>query len=212
MSFDAGAVLHAYEGLADGYAVRFGNDLEHNAFDIAVLDDAIDLLGASSLVLDVGCGPAQVASYAEGRGCRAVGVDLTPAMLDVARQRNSHLPLINADVLRLPVRDRGVDGAIAWFSLHNLPRSLLGQALGEIRRVLRHEGVFVLVTHAGTGEESVDQNWHGTTERLVITYYEPDQLRSALGIHHLKAVDIRSREPLEHEHAVTKLFITAIAE
>jgi ubiquinone/menaquinone biosynthesis C-methylase UbiE len=212
MSFDAGAVRHVYEGLADGYAGRFGNDLENNAFDSGVLDEAIDLLKASALVLDLGCGPAQVASYATGRGCRAVGVDLTPAMLDVARERNSHLPLINADVLRLPVRDRRVDGAIAWFSLHNLPRSLLGQALGEVRRVLRHEGVFVMATHAGTAEESVEQSWNGTTERVAITYYEPHQLRSALGIHHLKTVDVRSREPLQHEHAVTKLFITAIAE
>lgn len=212
MSFDAGAVRHAYEDLADEYAGRFGEDLERGALDSAVLDGALDLLGASALVLDLGCGPAQVASYATRRSCRAVGLDLTPAMLDIARQRNSHLPLITGDVLQLPVRDGGVDGAIAWFSLHNLPRSLLGQALGEVRRVLRRAGVFVMVTHAGTGEEYVEQNWHGTTEQVVITYYGSDQLRSVLGSHQLKVVDVRSRAPLEHEHAVTKLFITAIAE
>jgi ubiquinone/menaquinone biosynthesis C-methylase UbiE len=139
-------------------------------------------------------------------------MDLTPAMLDIARQRNSHLPLINGDVLRLPIREGAIDAAIAWFSLHNLPRALLVQALGEVRRVLRREGVFVIVTHAGTGEEIVEQNRHGKPEQVVITYYEVDELRSALGSRQLKSIDIRSRAPLEHEHQVTKLFITAIAE
>ncbi len=210
--FDAGAVQHAYEDLADGYARRFGEDLEHRAFDRAVLDAAVDLLGAASIVLDLGCGPAQAAAYVMTRGCLAVGMDLTHVMLDIARARNSRLPLINGDVLRLPVRDGAIDAAIAWFSLHNLPRSLLVQALAEVRRVLRREGVFVMVTHAGTGEEIVEQNWHGRAEQVVITYYEVDELRSALGSYQLKSIDVRSRAPLEHEHQVTKLFVTAIAE
>lgn len=212
VGFDARAVQHAYENIADGYAVRFGDDLNQNAFDSGVLAVAVGLLGPSAVVLDLGCGPGQVASYAMVRGCRAVGVDLTPAMLDAARHLNPHLPLVNGDVLRLPVRDGAVDAVVAWFSLHNLPRSLLGDALGEVRRVLRRDGVFVMVTHAGTGEEFVEQDRRGETERVVITYYGPDELRSALGHHQLKVIDVQSREPLEHEHAVTKLFITATAK
>jgi ubiquinone/menaquinone biosynthesis C-methylase UbiE len=212
MSFDADAVRHAYEAIVDGYAERFGDDLEHSAFDRSVLDDAVDLLPPSALVLDLGCGPGQVASYVSGRGCRSVGVDLTPAMLDIARRLHPQIPLINGDVLRLPVRDGAVDGALAWFSVHNLPRSLLGQAVAEVRRVLRRDGIFVMVTHAGEGEEAVEQDRHGTTEHVLITYYDSDRLQSALGRHQLRVVDVRSRPPLQHEHAVTKLFITAAAE
>jgi SAM-dependent methyltransferase len=212
MSFDADAVRHAYAELADGYAGRFGDDLEQNDFDSGVVDRAVGLLERSALVVDLGCGPGQVASYVKRRGYQAVGLDLTSAMLDVAHQLERHLALVNGDVLRLPVRDGGVDGAIAWFSLHNLPRSLLSQALGEVRRVLRREGVFVMVTHEGTGEEFVEYQWHGTQEHVVITYYESDELRSTFGRNGLTVVDVQSRAPLDHEHAVTKLFVTARAE
>lgn len=211
-TFDLRAVLHAYEILADGYAARFGDDLDASAFDRAVLDGALDLLGPSARILDLGCGPGQVASYLTKRGFDPVGVDLTPAMLDVARRLSSQVPLVNGDLLQLPVRKGGVDGVIAWFSLHNLPRSLLDRAISEVSRSLRREGVFVMVTHAGTGQEVVEHDWHGTTEDVVITYYDADQLRSVLGRHHLEVVEVRSRKPLEHEHAVTKLFITAIAK
>jgi ubiquinone/menaquinone biosynthesis C-methylase UbiE len=212
MSFDASAVRHVYENIADGYAGRFGDDLEHSLLDSTVLQDAVDLLSPSALVLDLGCGPGQVASYLMERGCRAVGIDLTPKMLDVARHVDPHLALINGTLLQLPVRDGGAVGAIAWFALHNLPRSLLGVALAQVRRVLRPGGVFVMATHGGDGEESIAHNWHGKTEHVLITYYNVDQLRSELASQQFRVVDVRSRPPMEHEHAATKLFVTATAQ
>jgi hypothetical protein len=70
----------------------------------------------------------------------------------------------------------------------------------------------VMVTHGGTQEEFVEHAWHGTREQVVITYYESNELRSAFGRNGLTVVDMRSRAPLDHEHAVTKLFVTARAE
>ena len=79
MSFDASAVRHVDENMADGYVGRFGDDLEQSLVDGSVLQDGVDILQPSALVLDLGCGPGQVASYFVARGCRAVGVDLTPS-------------------------------------------------------------------------------------------------------------------------------------
>jgi ubiquinone/menaquinone biosynthesis C-methylase UbiE len=211
MTFDPRAVVHAYELIADGYAGRFGGDLAVGTMDRAVLDAALGSRGPSGRVLDLGCGPAPVASYVMGRTRGAVGVDLTPAMLAVARRCSSRIPLVNGDVLSLPLRDGAADGAIAWFSLHNLPRSLLGQAVGEVRRALRPEGVFVIATHAGRGHDVVEHVWRGTTEDVIITYYDADQLRAALGRHRFEVLDVQSREPRAHEHAATKLFVTARA-
>ena len=212
MGFDASAVRHVYEGIADGYAGRFGDDLEGSLVDGKVLENAVGMLPPSALVLDIGCGPGHVASFLAARRCRAVGIDLTPKMLDVARHADPHLALINGNVLRLPVRDGVADGAIAWFALHNLPRALLGEALGQVRRALRPRGVFVMATHGGDGEESVAHHWQGRTEHVTLTYYSLEQLRSELGSQQLKVVDVRSRPPMEHEHAATKLFVTATAQ
>ena len=212
MSFDASAVRHVYEDIADGYAGRFGDDLERSLVDRTVLETAVGMLPPPALVLDLGCGPGQVASFLVARRCRAVGIDLTAKMLDVARGADPPLALINGNVLRLPVRDGAVDGAIAWFALHNLPRALLGGALAQVRRVLRPGGVFVMATHGGDGEESVAHHWQGRIEHVPLTYYSLEQLRSELGSQQLKVVDERSRPPMEHEHAATKLFVTATAQ
>jgi ubiquinone/menaquinone biosynthesis C-methylase UbiE len=212
MSFEASAVRHLYENIADVYAGRFGDDLEHSLVDSTVLKNAVDILPPSALVLDLGCGPGPVASYLMASGCEAVGIDLTPKMLGVARQVEPNLALINANVLRLPVRDGYADGAIAWFALHNLPRSLLSGALAQVRRALRPDGVFVMATHGGDGEESVAHNWRGRTEHVPVIYYSSEQLRSELARQQLSVVDVRSRPPMEHEHAVAKMFVTAIAQ
>ena len=212
MSFDASAVRHVYEDIADGYAGRFGDDLERSLVDRTVLETAVGMLPPPALVLDLGCGPGQVASFLVARRCRAVGIDLTAKMLDVARRADPPLALINGNVLRLPVRDGAADGAIAWFALHNLPRALLGGALAQVRRVLRPGGVFVMATHGGDGEESVAHHWQTRTEHVPLTYYSLEQLRSELGSQQFEIVDERSGPPMEHEHAVTKLFVTATAQ
>ena len=212
MSFDPDAVRHAYENLADTYADEFGDDLHQSSVDSMVLDGLIEMLPARPLVLDLGCGPAQVASYVTTRGCRAIGVDLTPAMLASARCRAPAVALVNANMLELPIRDARVDAAVAWFSLHNLPRQLLAAVLDEVRRVLRPGGVFVMVTHAGHGEEFITVASSERTEQVVITYYEVDELRALLGHHQLEVVDIQKREPLDHEHAVPKLLVTATSQ
>lgn len=51
------------------------------------------------LALDVGCGPGLLPALFEQAGCRALGLDLDPAML---RQGRLHPRLVCASVMRLP--------------------------------------------------------------------------------------------------------------
>jgi hypothetical protein len=45
----------------------------------------------------------------------------------------------------------------------------------------------------------------------VIRYHEPEVLSALVAEHGFRVADVRSRPPLEHEHAVTELFVTAVA-
>ena len=89
--------------------------------------------------------------------------------------------------------------------------SLLSTALAEFRRVLRTGGTAVIGTHAGCGDEAVEQDRGGSTETVVITYYEPEELADAVTRHGCGLAALRQRPPLDHEHQVTKLYITAVA-
>jgi ubiquinone/menaquinone biosynthesis C-methylase UbiE len=211
VSFDARPVRHAYEDIADEYASKFAGEIATNEFDRSVIDDAVAKLGPAAVVIDLGCGPGQVACYLSARGWWPVGIDLTPAMLAIARERNEALPLVCGDLLGLPLRGAAADCIVAWYSLHNLPRTVLPEALSEIRRVLRPGGVLLIGTHGGRGEDVVEQAWKGQTETVVITYYEPDELADLFARYGFRVSSVRQRPPLDHEHQVTKLYVSADA-
>jgi ubiquinone/menaquinone biosynthesis C-methylase UbiE len=138
-------------------------------------------------------------------------MDLTPAMLVIARRRAPLLPLTCGDVVAMPYRHGIAGAAIAWYSLHNLPRPLMPLALTELRRVLHPGGVAVIATHAGTGEETIERTWTERSETVTITYYEADELSTYAAECGLAPIDLQERPPLDNEHQVPKLYITATA-
>ena len=147
MAFDPSAIQHAYEAIADAYDATFADELEANEFDRAIVDSAMAGVPQRGLVLDIGCGPAQVSRRTVAAGRTAIGTDLTPAMLRIARCRAPMLHLTCGDAMALPYRSGIASATVAWYSLHNLPRSLMPAALGEMRRVLRPGGTAVIATH-----------------------------------------------------------------
>ena len=71
-------------------------------------------------VLDAACGTGTVALAAVAAGARSVtGVDLTPSLLDVARQRvaaaDATVTLLAGDLLELPLPDAAVDVTLSSF-------------------------------------------------------------------------------------------------
>ena len=81
--------------------------------------DLVDsLLAPGASVLDAGCGTGRVAIELARRGHDVVGVDLDPAMLDLARSKAPDLPWIEGDLASTIVTDaagdqRQFDAAVA---------------------------------------------------------------------------------------------------
>jgi demethylmenaquinone methyltransferase/2-methoxy-6-polyprenyl-1,4-benzoquinol methylase len=74
-------------------------------------------LTPGSRVLDLACGTGDLCRDLDAAGFSATGMDLSFGMLAHARTAS---PLVQADVLRLPVADGSADGAICGFALRNL--------------------------------------------------------------------------------------------
>jgi demethylmenaquinone methyltransferase/2-methoxy-6-polyprenyl-1,4-benzoquinol methylase len=92
-------------------------------------------LPQGSLVADVACGTGDFCRVLEEAGYRAIGVDFSAGMLAAAR---TSAPLMQADALRLPLRDNSIDGATCGFALRNVVD--IGALFDELARVTRSKG------------------------------------------------------------------------
>ena len=102
----------------------------------AVLDAAA--VGPGTAVLDVGCGTGLTLVLASERGAVPSGVDISPGLLAIARDRLPPADLREADMESLPFGDAAFDAVtgVNAFQFAGDPR----RALGEAARVTRPGG------------------------------------------------------------------------
>jgi SAM-dependent methyltransferase len=83
--------------------------------------DAVRLHPGTRL-LDVATGPGALAAEAASRGARPVGIDLSPQMVELARQLYPAINFHEADVEHLPFPDDTFDAVVCAFGLGHFPR------------------------------------------------------------------------------------------
>ena len=97
-------------------------------------------LGSS--ILDAGCGTAATARHLVKAGrFSAVGVDRSPTLLAEARRLCPQVPLICADLERLPLAAASFDGVVCECVLSQTSGH---EVISELRRVLRPDGYLIL--------------------------------------------------------------------
>lgn len=106
----------------------------------------------SDRVLDVACGTGDLSeAFVKAGAAEVVGLDFTPAMLDLAREkaprhlgeRSSRVSYIQGDAQCLPFPDASFDVVSIAFGIRNVQNP--AQALREFRRVLRDSGRLVVL-------------------------------------------------------------------
>ena len=97
-------------------------------------------LPGGGVVADLACGTGDLCRELERFGYRAIGVDFSHGMLVSAR---TSAPLVEADILQLPIGDATIDGATCGFALRNVVS--LGTLFVELARVVRPGGRIALL-------------------------------------------------------------------
>ncbi len=94
-------------------------------------------------ILDVGCGTGHVAEVLKDR--EWYGVDISPLSIEKARQYYKEVKV--GDITRnIPFPDNSFDVVFALGIFHHIPDKMM-EALKEIRRVLKKNGILIIIDH-----------------------------------------------------------------
>jgi SAM-dependent methyltransferase len=107
-------------GLYERHAAEWDRDRGRCLFEKAWLDRFLALLPPKASILDIGCGSAEpIARYLIEKGCEVTGIDSSPALVGMCKDRFPDQDWIVADMRTLSL-DRRFDGILAWNSFFHL--------------------------------------------------------------------------------------------
>jgi SAM-dependent methyltransferase len=115
----------------------------------------------------VACGTgvaARAAADRVGGSGAVVGVDLNPAMLEVATRMRPDLEWRQGDVSELPFRAASFDAVVCQSALFFFPDP--DRALSEMARVVRPGGVVVIQTYAELKDQPAHQEFDAIVRRI----------------------------------------------
>ena len=97
-------------------------------------------------ILDVGCGTGSHLELYQRYKCNLYGLDLSPAMLEVARERLGETARLDlCDATDMPYTDGKFDLVITMLTLHEMSPETRSAVLEEMKRVLKDEGRLLLI-------------------------------------------------------------------
>ncbi|WP_067451921.1 class I SAM-dependent methyltransferase [Actinomadura macra] len=136
----------AYDAVADLYAELFGDARKSHPLDRGLIAAFAELAGDP--VADLGCGPGHLTAHLTALGRTAFGIDLSPAMITLARRAHPALRFDEGSMTALDLPDGSLGGVLAWYSTIHTPPERLPDVLAEIHRVLAPGGRLLLGTFA----------------------------------------------------------------
>jgi len=101
----------------------------------------------SRKVVDLCCGTGLMAGMISDAGMKVVGVDLSPSMLHVAREKHPNATFIDGDATSLIFSDGEFDAATISFALHEKPEAIAFGILSEALRVVRQGGLILVADY-----------------------------------------------------------------
>ena len=106
-------------------------------------------VGATSFVIDLGCGEGKLLTALAPHVDRGLGIDVSPHMADAARKRLAESGISNVEVVCQDFRDLDVgenvaDAVVSIAALHHVPDEDKQAIFAKIHTTLRPGGLFCL--------------------------------------------------------------------
>ncbi|OIO55046.1 MAG: class I SAM-dependent methyltransferase [Alphaproteobacteria bacterium CG_4_10_14_0_2_um_filter_63_37] len=184
-----------YDKIADWWRDRHdGSD-----YGLAQIEQALGFAPTGGKALDVGCGAGgRVIRLLQDRGFAVTGVDVSRAMVDLARAAHPEHRFFHHDIATWQ-NDEPFDLIVAWDSLFHLPLALHPRVLTQLCDWLRPQGVLIYTFGNASGEHT--DRWHDDT-----FYYSSIGIRQNLELLWGRGLEVLHLEldqhPLNHVYAI----------
>lgn len=125
--------------------------------------------------LDVGCGTGRLLAFLHDAwpGLKLTGLDLSTPYLAEARRligRTARVKLVEGAAETLPFDEASLDLVVSSFLLHELPAEVRAKALAEMARVVKPDGLIVIVDSIQKGDMP---SWDGLLDLFPHYFHEP---------------------------------------
>jgi SAM-dependent methyltransferase len=181
-------VRESYDAVARQYGEHLAGELAGKPVDRAVYALFAELCG-DGRVGDVGCGPGHVTAHLASLGLDAVGVDLSPGMVDEARRRFPERSFRVGSMIEpggLGEPDGVWAGAVAAYAIVHLDHDQRRAAYAELHRAIESGGWLLLSFHIEDAEHRPGDvkrfdEWWGSPVELTFHFIDPVEVIADLG-------------------------------
>ncbi|MFD8389803.1 class I SAM-dependent DNA methyltransferase [Streptomyces sp. NPDC059680] len=191
----------SYDAIAKDYAAQFPAGGWH-PLDRTLISAFAELVTerGKAPVADLGSGPGHVTGLLDGLGVPAFGVDLSPAMVALARDTYPQLRFHVGSMTSLDLPDATLGGILALYSTIHVPDAHLPTVCAEFHRTLQPGGHALLAfqTSEAPGQMHLPERFG---HEIDLDYYwrTPEQITAVLEEAGLELVATVRREPAGEE-------------
>lgn len=134
----------AYDAIADQYAEFVREIWDEYPLDRAAWTAFADSVRGNGPVADLGCGPGHLTAHLNKLGLDAFGIDVSEAMITLARQAHPNLRFEVGSMAALDIPDESLAGILTWYSTIHTPPEELPEYFAEFTRTLAPGGHVLL--------------------------------------------------------------------
>jgi SAM-dependent methyltransferase len=137
-------VTTAYDAVAVRYAEFVREIWDGDPLDRAAWAAFADSVRGRGPVADLGCGPGHLTAHLRDLGLDAFGVDVSPAMIELARAAEPSLRFEVGSMAALDLPDSSLAGILSWYSMIHTPPAEVPGYFAEFIRTLAPGGHVLL--------------------------------------------------------------------
>jgi SAM-dependent methyltransferase len=197
---DVTATRAAYDTVAASYEELLRDLMAEKVYDRAMLGAFAErVISTGNInVVDAGCGPGRITAHLASLGLDARGMDLSPAMVAVARKAHSGLDFSVGTIEALDAAPGSVGGIVAWYSLIHTPPERLSGVFESFGKALADGGFLLLAFQVGDTARHIERAY-GHAVSYDAFLMNPDRVTALL---HAAGFSIEAqlvREPYQDE-------------